>query len=196
MPRGIYQHKPMSEETKKKLSEIQKKIGNTFEEKKHRSDRAKKLGYGKWMKGKHLTKETRRKISKSRMGRKLSEEIRKKLSKSKMGSKNPQWGKGKPHTEEWKQKVRKTWSKKAKKKVYRYQRKHEHTGIKYIEWRTKVYERDHFTCQTCNMVGGCLNAHHIKSWRRFPKLRYRLDNGITLCFNCHKFVHSIRKTAS
>jgi len=47
--------KKHTEETKKKMSKIQKKIGNTPEERKKRSKRAKKLGYGKWMKGRKNT---------------------------------------------------------------------------------------------------------------------------------------------
>lgn len=56
----------------------------------------------------------------------------------------------------------------------------------YKTWRTAVFERDNYTCQICKIKGGKLNAHHIKSWSKFPELRYVVDNGITLCENDHK----------
>jgi len=56
----------------------------------------------------------------------------------------------------------------------------------YKDWRVKVYKRDKFTCQ----MPGCksqkrLNAHHIQKWSSASMLRYDIDNGITLCKNCH-----------
>lgn len=60
---------------------------------------------------------------------------------------------------------------------------------KYKEWRRKVFERDFYTCAICGKVGGELNAHHIKPYAYYPELRYEVNNGITLCKNCHKKVH-------
>ena len=58
-------------------------------------------------------------------------------------------------------------------------------------WRTKVYSRDRYTCQKCKDArGGNLNAHHICSWAYYPRLRYILSNGITLCRECHKGFHN------
>lgn len=59
----------------------------------------------------------------------------------------------------------------------------------YIEWRTNVFKRDNFTCQICGQVGRILNAHHIKSFAKYKKLRHTVSNGITLCKECHKRVH-------
>lgn len=57
-------------------------------------------------------------------------------------------------------------------------------------WRTKVYERDNYTCQKCkDASGGNLIGHHIYSWAYYKKLRYVTENGITLCQNCHKDFH-------
>lgn len=64
---------------------------------------------------------------------------------------------------------------------------------KYNEWRKKVYERDGYTCQLCGRVGGRLNAHHIKTFAENPELRFDVDNGVTLCADCHKEVHRRRK---
>ncbi len=55
----------------------------------------------------------------------------------------------------------------------------------YILWRTAVFMRDDYTCQICNTRGGFIEADHIKSWRDYPELRYAIDNGRTLCRECH-----------
>ena len=59
------------------------------------------------------------------------------------------------------------------------------------EWRKKVYERDNYTCQECGARSGNgirvnLEADHIKSWSKYPKLRHELNNGRTLCKSCHR----------
>jgi 5-methylcytosine-specific restriction endonuclease McrA len=52
-------------------------------------------------------------------------------------------------------------------------------------WRIAVFKRDAFTCQNCLVHGGYLTAHHIKSFAKFPDLRYEISNGTTLCEPCH-----------
>ncbi len=59
----------------------------------------------------------------------------------------------------------------------------------YKKWRNKVFERDKYTCQKCNKIGGTLNAHHIKEYSKYPEVRYEVKNGITLCEKCHKKIH-------
>ena len=58
----------------------------------------------------------------------------------------------------------------------------------YAHWRKSVYKRDSHKCQMpgCSYRGKKLNAHHIKKWAEAAYLRYDLDNGITLCWKCHK----------
>ncbi len=63
-----------------------------------------------------------------------------------------------------------------------------------IKWRMAVYERDGFKCQCCSKVGGELNAHHILSWHGYPEKRFDVDNGITLCVDCHRYkVHKFKR---
>jgi 5-methylcytosine-specific restriction endonuclease McrA len=62
---------------------------------------------------------------------------------------------------------------------------------RYKEWRIKVYEKDNFTCQRCgDKLGHNLNAHHYKSWKKYPSSRYVVSNGISLCEKCHIWIHS------
>lgn len=62
----------------------------------------------------------------------------------------------------------------------------------YSEWRKTVYERDKYTCQCCgSSKSGTLNAHHLNGYHWSKEERLNVDNGITLCENCHKKFHSI-----
>ncbi len=58
--------------------------------------------------------------------------------------------------------------------------------LEYRLWREAVFARDNFTCQHCAQRGGRLEADHIKPWSQFPKSRYDVDNGRTLCQTCHR----------
>lgn len=55
----------------------------------------------------------------------------------------------------------------------------------YKEWIRKVFTRDNYTCQCCGKHGGNLNAHHLYNFSTHEDLRYNVDNGITLCEQCH-----------
>lgn len=59
------------------------------------------------------------------------------------------------------------------------------TSSEYKKWRNNVFKRDSYTCQCCNIKGGRLNAHHINNFSTHKELRMTLENGITMCFNCH-----------
>lgn len=62
------------------------------------------------------------------------------------------------------------------------------TSSDYKEWRRDVFERDNYTCRKCGAEEN-LNAHHILPFSVYPKLRFDVDNGITLCKQCHIELH-------
>lgn len=58
--------------------------------------------------------------------------------------------------------------------------------VKYEQWRKQVFQRDNFTCQCCgDNKGHNLEAHHIKNFKDNKELRFDINNGITLCNDCH-----------
>ena len=64
----------------------------------------------------------------------------------------------------------------------------ERRHTQYKGWRIAIFERDEYTCQVCGEFGCYLNAHHIKSFAEYPRLRLDLDNGIALCGDCHETI--------
>ncbi|KKR69696.1 MAG: hypothetical protein UU10_C0007G0002 [Parcubacteria group bacterium GW2011_GWF1_40_6] len=64
-------------------------------------------------------------------------------------------------------------------------------SLEYKLWRMAVFERDNYTCVWCGAKNGngksvVLNADHIKPFAFYPELRFAIDNGRTLCVDCHK----------
>lgn len=59
------------------------------------------------------------------------------------------------------------------------------------KWSKSVKEKYNYTCQKCGQYGGKLVSHHIKGFKRHPKLRLLLCNGSCLCQKCHLRFHSI-----
>ena len=60
-------------------------------------------------------------------------------------------------------------------------------SLEYKLWREAVFKRDNYQC----IWGGKehsskLNADHIKRFSDYPELRFAIDNGRTLCIDCHK----------
>jgi 5-methylcytosine-specific restriction endonuclease McrA len=61
----------------------------------------------------------------------------------------------------------------------------------YQDWAVAVKSRDDYTCIVCNQRGVELNSHHMNSWDAHPADRFDIDNGATLCKNCHESFHKI-----
>lgn len=72
------------------------------------------------------------------------------------------------------------------------QRVLERKTLKDKQWRQVVFKKDNYTCQCCgDSIGGNLNAHHLDSYNWCKDKRYDIDNGITLCNDCHKLFHHL-----
>lgn len=179
------------------------------------------------MYNKHHTRTTKNKISKSNTGKHRSKNVRRKMSKSRKGKKNGMWGKkqsektkkligikskGRIPNEKSRRKMSK--AKKGKKspfwkggidKINKKISMQIRDLFEYKLWRSKIFERDGWICQTCSKRGGDLEAHHI-----FPFIKiitkykitsikkalsckelWNINNGVTLCYNCHKLIKSI-----
>ncbi len=61
---------------------------------------------------------------------------------------------------------------------------------KWKEWREKVFKRDNFICQICQQKKRELAPHHIKTFLRFKADRFKVENGVTLCKECHIKLHA------
>lgn len=139
------------------------------------------------MYGRHHSEETKKKISLSRLlflvnnpdWKKVvfTPERNKKISISNSGSNHYNWKGGPKIPKDIKNRIRKL--------------------REYKDWRHKVFTRDNYTCQECMIRSGngkevYLEAHHIKSFADYPELRYLIENGITLCKNCHKKINKLQ----
>lgn len=157
MPRGIAKN-PIEKSTK--ISDANKG--------KHYSIKTEfKKGIKPWSTGKHW---------------KMSEEQKKKISQTLKGKKPANFGNGfggkKENHYNWQggitpisQQIR--------------------TSPEYKLWREAVFKRDNYTCIWCGLKSGngkavILHADHIKRFADYPELRFAIDNGRTLCIDCHK----------
>lgn len=113
--------------------------------------------------GKKLSNEIKEKIRKKLLGRKMTIEHRKKIGKARSGCNSNFWKGGIT----------------LKHQIIR-------CCLEYKLWRKAVFERDNYTCQECGKRGGYVEAHHIKPFATYPDLIFAIDNGITLCKNCHR----------
>jgi len=121
-------------------------------------------------KGKHwkLSKKAKKNIGKGhkglkRSGWKLSEQAKKSIADGHRGKKAYNWKGG---------------------------LKRNLTSVEYRKWRKEVFKRDNYTCQRCGARSQqgkriYLEAHHKKSWEKYPDLRFNVKNGKTLCKKCH-----------
>jgi len=153
-----------TEEHRRKNSEVKKGLHSS-------PDTEFTKGITAWNKDKECPQ-----ISQTLKGRKLSDEHKTNISLN--SSHHPAWNKG---LKGFRAGEKNNWWKGGISKGY----KEGYWSTDYKQWRLAVFERDGYTCQVCKGVGGYLTAHHIKSWAHYPELRFDIDNGITLCEECH-----------
>lgn len=76
---------------------------------------------------------------------------------------------------------------------------HHYTGDFY-KARKQTRKRDNYTCQICGITekeyGQQLSVHHIRLYRLFEdkKEANDLNNLISVCEPCHRFIHSNANT--
>jgi HNH endonuclease len=126
------------------------------------------------MLGRKRSAETRAKISAKAIGRTISAETKAKILRTKLingtlpkGARHYKWKGGRP------------WQR--------------FKDPRYIAWRVAVLERDNYTCQRCQRrcrkYERGLAAHHVEPYATRPELRFKVNNGVTLCRNCHLSLH-------
>lgn len=129
-------------------------------------------GKSSWIKGKHHSEKTKRKLSKW-LKKNLTEAQKKGLDRT--------------GCVPWNFKGNKDWE----------NQKIRHSK-EYDKWRKKVYKRDKWLCQICKKHCGRRDivAHHKKEFSKHIKLRFDVNNGITLCRKCHFLLHQNKIKAS
>lgn len=151
--------------------------------------------------GKSPSEETRKKLSAAKLGRPNKPEANQKIS----GEKSYRWKGGKPKCVDCGNTLAGFYAKRCfscyAKQAVGENSAHWQGGItpenakirnskQMAEWRTAVFKRDDYCCQICKARGVHLHAHHIVPFSVNTDLRFALDNGQTLCKECHRMVHS------
>lgn len=166
--RGCYYKIPISEESRKKMSDARK-------------------GKPSWNKGKQNPWTTLRNLT-NNPSKSYLPEVKAKLSKAFSGEKNHMFGRRGILSPGYKGGITPLGE-------------HIKAIPEYLNWRKTVFKRDEYTCQMCgDKTGHNLEGHHIKSFAqilldnniktvddaRNCKELWNVDNGLTLCRDCHK----------
>lgn len=127
------------------------------------------------LKGRTYSDETLRRMSLGHIGEKHSEERRRNMSEAHKGEKSYSWRGG--ITSE-------------NKRIRR--------SLEMRLWRETVFKRDNYSCVWCGVRSGkgqkvILHADHIKQFAYYPELRFVINNGRTLCKECHKKTPTFNK---
>lgn len=136
------------------------------------------------------------------LGLRRSDETKRKISLAKKGKKNN--SKTKFTTESTRNEKHWNWRGGISKIDKRIRR-----TPNYKQWRSDVFKRDSWTCQTCRINGVYVTVHHIKSFASILKLNniktleeadkcfelWDITNGVTLCEPCHALTDNYRGRA-
>lgn len=133
----------------------------------------------KVLRGRRLTPEHKRKLRMAKLGRTLTPEHRFKIGLSHKGKMPANMARGDLWGEN-----HNCWKGGITPETIKIRNSAE-TAV----WRKAVFERDQYTCQKCHERGGYLHAHHVQSFSKYPKERFNIENGLTLCKSCHYNEH-------
>lgn len=160
--------------------EIRRKISEKLKGSKKSSETILKMRIAQKINKSNVSKETGLKISRAKKGKKASPETKLRMSLAQNGERGNKWKGGITP-------------------LYLQIRHH----LKTRQWVSDCFTRDNFTCQKCWAKGGKLNCHHIKYFSKIIseyKIKnlqealdceelWNLNNGVTLCKNCHSLEH-------
>jgi len=162
------------------VSEKMKGKNNPFYGKQHTEESKRKMYLNNPMRN---DPEVRKKVSDALRGRKISEEHKEKASKAM----KERVANGIHNF--WKGGISKYYS----------ELNHSLRNNQWRTWRKKVFERDDYTCQECGARCGngkavVLHPHHtiavVDCIRQGNiNLIYDIDNGKTVCIECHRIIH-------
>lgn len=141
------------------------------------------LGRGRGgMSGKRHSIETKRRISNSEKGKVVTEETRRRLSINQTFRKGRHFSPSElkrralafsgPNNPHWKGGISG-------------ENRRIRGSAEYLRWRQAVFTRDDYTCQICGARGVHLEADHVKPFALYPDIRLDINNGRTLCIDCH-----------
>ncbi len=160
--------------------EVRQKISNKLKGTKKSIETLKKMSIAQKKNKSNVSRETGEKISRAKMGKKASEETKRLMSSMRQKENHPNWKGGITPV--------------------LLQIRH---CFKTRQWISDCFTRDNFVCQRCGKRGGKLCVHHIKyfsvivSENNIKSLEdaincdelWNLNNGMTLCIDCHKLIH-------
>ena len=68
---------------------------------------------------------------------------------------------------------------------------HKHEVMKICKMRREMYDAQHGICPHCgkHFEFNWMEMHHVLPWARFNEMRYKRENMLLLCHDCHKEIH-------
>jgi len=156
MPTGIYKRKPYTKEHKENIGKAHRGKPKSDEHKRKLKENHKgMLGKTAWNKGIKTGIVPINVFKKGHIILEKTKEIMRKRFKGCFGKNHPAWKGG--------------------------CKKNERNDPAYHLWRKEVFKKFPKCILNSDECSGYRIAHHIYSWSDYPKLRYKVSNGVTLC---------------